>query len=204
MSVQQSAGLGFLSGVVWIVHQARATSTFWRIFDGGGRMVFFNSLTLFFSTQILEYLEDLDYYYKYGYGTDLNSKVGCPIARELMGHLKYIFIFLYYRNWHDCSSRLTIGLFFFPRPTTGLRQKTIPKDRQPCSGSVLPPDCWPRCCLWTSWKTRSLWPTPVTTASIAVSGECHKWIRSPVIWLPCFTSKSMSAIRAWNFDYFRY
>ncbi|XP_050431284.1 multiple inositol polyphosphate phosphatase 1-like [Adelges cooleyi] len=37
--------------------------------------------------QLLEYYEDLDFYYKYGYGSDFNVKVGCPIAHELLGYL---------------------------------------------------------------------------------------------------------------------
>jgi len=41
-----------------------------------------------FGTQLLEYYEDLDYYYKYGYGSEINTKVGCPIAKELMGYLR--------------------------------------------------------------------------------------------------------------------
>ena len=42
----------------------------------------------FRALQLLEYYEDLDYYYKYGYGSEINTKVGCPIAKELMGYLK--------------------------------------------------------------------------------------------------------------------
>jgi len=42
----------------------------------------------YFGTQLLEYYEDLDYYYKYGYGSEINTKVGCPIAKELMGYLR--------------------------------------------------------------------------------------------------------------------
>ncbi|CAI6346990.1 unnamed protein product [Macrosiphum euphorbiae] len=37
--------------------------------------------------QLLEYHDDLEYYYKYGYGSEINTKVGCPIAKELMGYL---------------------------------------------------------------------------------------------------------------------
>ncbi|XP_050548869.1 multiple inositol polyphosphate phosphatase 1-like [Daktulosphaira vitifoliae] len=37
--------------------------------------------------QILEYYEDLDFYYKYGYGVDFNTKVGCPMAQEIMNYL---------------------------------------------------------------------------------------------------------------------
>ncbi|XP_025207369.1 multiple inositol polyphosphate phosphatase 1-like [Melanaphis sacchari] len=40
--------------------------------------------------QLLEYYEDLDYYYKYGYGSEMNTKVGCPIAKELMGYLNAV------------------------------------------------------------------------------------------------------------------
>ncbi|VVC33277.1 Hypothetical protein CINCED_3A021902 [Cinara cedri] len=40
--------------------------------------------------QLLEYYEDLDYYYKYGYGSEINEKVGCPIAQELLGYLNAV------------------------------------------------------------------------------------------------------------------
>lgn len=33
--------------------------------------------------RLIEYAEDLKFFYKYGYGNELNRKVGCPPARDL-------------------------------------------------------------------------------------------------------------------------
>lgn len=34
--------------------------------------------------KILEYLEDLKYYYKTGYGLDINTKIGCPPIKDMI------------------------------------------------------------------------------------------------------------------------
>lgn len=39
--------------------------------------------------QILEYNEDLIYYYKHGYGMEINLKVACPLLRDLIVRLKW-------------------------------------------------------------------------------------------------------------------
>ncbi|RLU20082.1 hypothetical protein DMN91_006688 [Ooceraea biroi] len=36
--------------------------------------------------RILEYREDLYYYYKAGYGRDINSRLGCPLLHDMMQH----------------------------------------------------------------------------------------------------------------------
>jgi len=39
--------------------------------------------------RILEYREDLDYYYKAGYGRDINTRLGCPLLHDMMRHFWY-------------------------------------------------------------------------------------------------------------------
>lgn len=37
--------------------------------------------------RLLEYAEDLETYYKYGYGKDLNKKVGCSYVKDMVNFL---------------------------------------------------------------------------------------------------------------------
>lgn len=39
--------------------------------------------------RILEYREDLDYYYKAGYGREINARLGCPLLHDMMQHFWY-------------------------------------------------------------------------------------------------------------------
>lgn len=39
--------------------------------------------------RVLEYREDLEYYYKAGYGRDINTRLGCPLLHDMMGHFWY-------------------------------------------------------------------------------------------------------------------
>lgn len=39
--------------------------------------------------RVLEYREDLDYYYKAGYGRDINTRLGCPLLHDMMRHFWY-------------------------------------------------------------------------------------------------------------------
>ncbi|XP_012536739.1 multiple inositol polyphosphate phosphatase 1 isoform X2 [Monomorium pharaonis] len=36
--------------------------------------------------RVLEYREDLEYYYKAGYGRDINTRLGCPLLHDMMRH----------------------------------------------------------------------------------------------------------------------
>lgn len=38
---------------------------------------------------VLEYREDLDYYYKAGYGRDINTRLGCLLLHDMMQHFWY-------------------------------------------------------------------------------------------------------------------
>ena len=38
--------------------------------------------------RVLEYLEDLNYYYFSGPGCDINTKIGCPMIKELFKHFQ--------------------------------------------------------------------------------------------------------------------
>lgn len=38
--------------------------------------------------KVLEYLDDLDYYYYSGPGREINAKLGCPLLQDMFGHFK--------------------------------------------------------------------------------------------------------------------
>jgi hypothetical protein len=42
-------------------------------------------------SQILEYKEDLESYYKRGFGNEMNKHVGCPLAKDLLDRFRYGF-----------------------------------------------------------------------------------------------------------------
>ncbi|XP_011157192.1 multiple inositol polyphosphate phosphatase 1 isoform X2 [Solenopsis invicta] len=55
--------------------------------------------------RILEYREDLDYYYKAGYGRDINTRLGCPLLHDMMSHF-----------WNVASDEMSnepAGIFYF-------------------------------------------------------------------------------------------
>lgn len=55
--------------------------------------------------RILEYREDLDYYYKAGYGRDINTRLGCPLLHDMMKHF-----------WNIERNEMTgepTGIFYF-------------------------------------------------------------------------------------------
>jgi multiple inositol-polyphosphate phosphatase / 2,3-bisphosphoglycerate 3-phosphatase len=39
--------------------------------------------------QLIEYAEDLKYYYNSGYGNGLNLKIGCPLLQDMMYRFRY-------------------------------------------------------------------------------------------------------------------
>lgn len=43
---------------------------------------------------MFEDMEDLQYYYKNGYGLEFNSKVGKPIIHDIVNFITYLFIFI--------------------------------------------------------------------------------------------------------------
>lgn len=45
----------------------------------------------FFSFKILEYVDDLKYYYNNGYGNPIGETMGCPIVKDLIDNFKYAF-----------------------------------------------------------------------------------------------------------------
>lgn len=55
--------------------------------------------------RILEYREDLDYYYKAGYGREINVRLGCPLLRNMMQHFGNIA--------NDQMSGESTGIFYF-------------------------------------------------------------------------------------------
>lgn len=55
--------------------------------------------------RILEYREDLDYYYKAGYGRDINTRLGCPLLHDMMRH--------FWNIAHDKMSGEPAGIFYF-------------------------------------------------------------------------------------------
>ncbi|XP_020295747.1 multiple inositol polyphosphate phosphatase 1-like isoform X2 [Pseudomyrmex gracilis] len=54
---------------------------------------------------ILEYREDLDYYYKAGYGRDINARLGCPLLHDMMKH--------FWNIAHNKISEEPTGIFYF-------------------------------------------------------------------------------------------
>lgn len=38
--------------------------------------------------QVMEYRADLQYYYSYSYGNELNVKLGCPPVKDMMDHFR--------------------------------------------------------------------------------------------------------------------
>ncbi|XP_018052894.1 PREDICTED: multiple inositol polyphosphate phosphatase 1-like [Atta colombica] len=55
--------------------------------------------------RILEYREDLDYYYKAGYGRDINTRLGCPLLHDMMRH--------FWNVARDEMSDEPAGIFYF-------------------------------------------------------------------------------------------
>ncbi|XP_014471719.1 PREDICTED: multiple inositol polyphosphate phosphatase 1-like [Dinoponera quadriceps] len=55
--------------------------------------------------RILEYREDLDYYYKAGYGRDINTRLGCPLLHDMMQH--------FWNVARDEMSNEPLGIFYF-------------------------------------------------------------------------------------------
>ncbi|KAG5344462.1 MINP1 phosphatase, partial [Acromyrmex heyeri] len=55
--------------------------------------------------RILEYREDLDYYYKAGYGRDINTRLGCPLLHDMMRH--------FWNVARDEMSGEPAGIFYF-------------------------------------------------------------------------------------------
>jgi multiple inositol-polyphosphate phosphatase/2,3-bisphosphoglycerate 3-phosphatase len=38
--------------------------------------------------QLMEYREDLDYYYHSGYGNEINVRLGCPTVKDLINRFR--------------------------------------------------------------------------------------------------------------------
>ncbi|KAH0950688.1 hypothetical protein HN011_001250 [Eciton burchellii] len=55
--------------------------------------------------RILEYREDLNYYYKAGYGRDINSRLGCPLLHDMMQH--------FWNLARDETPNEPAGIFYF-------------------------------------------------------------------------------------------
>lgn len=55
--------------------------------------------------RILEYREDLDYYYKAGYGREINAHLGCPLLHDMMQH--------FWDLANDQKSNEPTGIFYF-------------------------------------------------------------------------------------------
>ncbi|XP_071565905.1 multiple inositol polyphosphate phosphatase 1-like isoform X2 [Temnothorax nylanderi] len=55
--------------------------------------------------RVLEYREDLDYYYKAGYGRDINTRLGCPLLHDMMRH--------FWNIARDEMSGEPAGIFYF-------------------------------------------------------------------------------------------
>ncbi|XP_025156959.1 multiple inositol polyphosphate phosphatase 1 isoform X1 [Harpegnathos saltator] len=55
--------------------------------------------------RILEYREDLNYYYKAGYGREINARLGCPLLHDMMQH--------FWNIAHDETSNEPMGIFYF-------------------------------------------------------------------------------------------
>ncbi|CAL1678426.1 unnamed protein product [Lasius platythorax] len=55
--------------------------------------------------RILEYREDLDYYYKAGYGREINTRLGCPLLHDMMQH--------FWNIANDQTSGEPAGIFYF-------------------------------------------------------------------------------------------
>lgn len=55
--------------------------------------------------RVLEYREDLEYYYKAGYGREINARLGCPLLHDMMRH--------FWNVAHDEMSDEPAGIFYF-------------------------------------------------------------------------------------------
>ncbi|XP_031777741.1 multiple inositol polyphosphate phosphatase 1 [Nasonia vitripennis] len=80
--------------------------------------------------KVLEYLEDLDYYYYSGPGREINSKLGCPLLKDMFTH---------FRNLESGSYREEPkGIFYFGHTVTLqslLAALNIGKDNTPLLAS---------------------------------------------------------------------
>lgn len=45
--------------------------------------------------QLMEYREDLEYYYRSGYGNEINVKLGCPTVKDLINRFRWQLKFHY-------------------------------------------------------------------------------------------------------------
>lgn len=54
--------------------------------------------------RVLEYREDLEYYYKAGYGNEINSKLGCVVLEDMMNH---------FRELEEGKTAQPKGVFYF-------------------------------------------------------------------------------------------
>lgn len=52
-------------------------------------LIFLIIMFVLFFFQILEYIEDLKYYYDNGYGNPIGESMGCPIVKDLIDNFKY-------------------------------------------------------------------------------------------------------------------
>ncbi|XP_076234687.1 multiple inositol polyphosphate phosphatase 1 [Calliopsis andreniformis] len=55
--------------------------------------------------RVLEYREDLHYYYKAGYGREINAQLGCTLLQDMMNH--------FWKVQQDKDSKEPKGLFYF-------------------------------------------------------------------------------------------
>ncbi|XP_058795152.1 multiple inositol polyphosphate phosphatase 1-like [Phymastichus coffea] len=60
--------------------------------------------------KVLEYLEDLDYYYYSGPGRDINAMLGCPLVQDMFNHFKEL--------EQGSSGNETKGIFYFGHTIT--------------------------------------------------------------------------------------
>ncbi|XP_011630636.1 multiple inositol polyphosphate phosphatase 1-like isoform X2 [Pogonomyrmex barbatus] len=83
-----SRRLGFLynisSDVINTIYDACRYQKAWSVTELSPWCAVFSKEEL----RILEYREDLDYYYKAGYGRDINTRLGCPLLHDMMRHFR--------------------------------------------------------------------------------------------------------------------
>ncbi|XP_063240305.1 multiple inositol polyphosphate phosphatase 1-like [Bacillus rossius redtenbacheri] len=118
--------------------------------------------------QLLEFREDLEYYYYSGYGNHLNVKLGCPVVHDMLEHFRKV------EEAGDGGPQQPLGVFYFAHSATlqmALSQLGIARDPQPLTHASFQSAAHRR------WKTSELSPFAANLAAVlyrCTDGERHR------------------------------
>lgn len=134
------------------------------------RIIIFCTICFSF-LEILEYLEDLKYYYINGYGNPNSDRMGCPMVKDLIDNFKYYLLPTENRIIH---TTICWVFFFFLETWPGTKP-----DRWGYFTSDILQTSWAWWLSWASARTKRRCRAPISSRWGLENGGHHISTRSP-------------------------